>query len=289
MSRTSHPSAGFGLIELMIAMTLGLLVLGAAFAVFQSNLRTFNANDGQNRIQENARVAYAMLANDVRGVSSSACSAESSVRGSDSSSDAFRNALSVASGKITTVSAEDMSYRIASGATASAITLVETTPAAKDVFKANDIVMVCNGSMTGFAKVGSVSGQTITFSAALPFNPGDTLGASPASVSIASLRNHTWSVAANGGTTANSMYVNRNDGSGDQEVANGVQSLTATYHVTGRTDYVASGSANFVPQSVDAVRVSMPIRSVMPGKSGGESQTINRNVAATVAIRNRGL
>ena len=59
MSRfRSSPHAGFGLIELMISMVLGLLVLGAAIAVFQSNQRTFNANEGQNRIQEGARAAY---------------------------------------------------------------------------------------------------------------------------------------------------------------------------------------------------------------------------------------
>ena len=45
MSRLRHEvQAGFGLIELMISMVLGLLVLGAAIAVFQSNQRSFNAN-----------------------------------------------------------------------------------------------------------------------------------------------------------------------------------------------------------------------------------------------------
>ena len=58
--------AGFGLIELMIAMVLGLLVLGAAIAVFQSNQRTFDANEGTNRIQEGARVAFEMMASDLR-------------------------------------------------------------------------------------------------------------------------------------------------------------------------------------------------------------------------------
>ncbi|QNN47131.1 prepilin-type N-terminal cleavage/methylation domain-containing protein [Thermomonas brevis] len=88
MSRSRQ--VGFGLIELMVAMMLGLLVLGAAVAVFQSNLRTFNANDGQNRVQENARVAYELLSKDVRSTGSSACSAEASVLGTDSMSNAFK-------------------------------------------------------------------------------------------------------------------------------------------------------------------------------------------------------
>ena len=66
--------AGFGLIELMIAMVLGLLVLGAAIAVFQSNQRTFDANEGTNRIQEGARVAYELMSKDIRAAGGSACS-----------------------------------------------------------------------------------------------------------------------------------------------------------------------------------------------------------------------
>ena len=66
--------AGFGLIELMIAMVLGLLVLGAAIAVFQSNQRTFDANEGTNRIQEGARVAYELMSKDIRAAGGAACS-----------------------------------------------------------------------------------------------------------------------------------------------------------------------------------------------------------------------
>ncbi|HQX92961.1 MAG TPA: prepilin-type N-terminal cleavage/methylation domain-containing protein, partial [Thermomonas sp.] len=97
MSQESIPmqgrAQGFTLIELMIAMVLGLLVLGAALAVFQSNQKTFSANEGQNRVQENARIAYEMLSKDVRSVRSSACSSEAMVLGSDSNSAAFRAPL----------------------------------------------------------------------------------------------------------------------------------------------------------------------------------------------------
>ena len=65
---------GFGLIELMISMVLGLLVLGAAIAVFQSNQRTFDANEGTNRIQEGARVAYELMSKDIRAAGGAACS-----------------------------------------------------------------------------------------------------------------------------------------------------------------------------------------------------------------------
>lgn len=285
MSRSRQ--VGFGLIELMVAMMLGLLVLGAAVAVFQSNLRTFNANDGQNRVQENARVAYELLSKDVRSTGSSACSAEASVLGTDSMSNAFKAPLSGSATQLTTVSADDISYRVKT-ASKSFVQLVESAPDATDIFKAGDKVMVCNAAMTGFAEIASISGQTVTFTAELEFDPSLTDYGDAASISIARYRNNQWLVKANGGATGNSLYVNRNGG-GDQEVANGVQSMGLTYHqfANGNPNTYVAAPGNF--QYVDAVRMYMPLRAVMPSKAPGESDVVNRNVASAVSIRNRTL
>lgn len=280
---------GFGLIELMVAMVLGLLVLGAAVAVFQSNLRTFNANDGQNRVQENARVAYELLSKDVRSTGSSACSAEASVLGADTTSTAFRSPLSGTATQLTTLSADDISYRVKTSSKSSVV-LVETAPNATDIFKVGDEVMVCNAAMTGFAKIASIAGQTVTFVSELEFDPGLTDYGDAASVSIARFRSNQWLVKANSSATGNSLYVNRNGG-GDQEVADGVQSLALSYHqfANGNPNvYVAPPTAiDF--RYVDAVRMFMPLRAVMPSKNPGESDVVNRNVAATTSIRNRSL
>lgn len=280
---------GFGLIELMVAMLLGLLVLGAAVAVFQSNLRTFNANDGQNRVQENARVAYELLTKDVRSTGSSACSAEASVLGSDSMSNAFKAPLSGSATQLTTVSADDISYRVKTSSKSS-VQLVESAPNATDIFKVGEVVMVCNAAMTGFAKIASISGQTVTFASELEFDPGLTDYGDAASVSIARFRSNQWLVKANASATGNSLYVNRNGG-GDQEVADGVQSLALTYHqfANGNPSVYAVPSAASDFQYVDAVRIFMPMRAVMPSKTPGESDVVNRNVAATASIRNRSL
>ncbi|HOV97338.1 MAG TPA: prepilin-type N-terminal cleavage/methylation domain-containing protein [Thermomonas sp.] len=292
MSHKSQPlqrrSQGFTLVELMIAMVLGLLVLGAALAVFQSNQRTFSSNEGQNRVQENARIAYEMMGRDIRSVGSSACSSEAMVLGSDSNSTAFRAPLNNDGTGMSVTSADDLSYRVASGTgSTTSVTLLESTPSASDIFKAGDVVMVCNAAMTGFATVGSVAGQKINFSAALPFDPSDTANASPGSISIARFRTNRWYVATNGRGSGNSLWVARSGGAG-QEVADGVQSATLAFHQASGgtpTTYVASPT-NF--QYVDAVRFTLPIRAVSELKSG-ENRNINRNLAATVSIRNRGL
>lgn len=283
-----HRPNGFTLVELMIALVLGLLVLGAALAVFQSNQRTFSANEGQNRVQENARIAYEMMSKDIRSVGSSACSKESMVMGTDTNSTTFRAPLGYSGAGMVTVSADDLSYRVDPAATsASFVTLVESTPAASDIFTANDVVMVCNAAMTGFATVASVAGQKITFTAALPFDPADTNNAAPGSVSIARFRNNRWYVANNGRDSAKSLWLSRSGAAG-QEVADGVQSMTLAFHRSSGgtpTTYEAAPSSY---EAVDAVRFTVPLRAVSQSKVN-ENRNINRNLAATVSIRNRGL
>lgn len=56
---------GLSLVELMIAMTLGLLVIGAVAGVFLSSSRNFAQDERLSRMQENARYALHVLAEDL--------------------------------------------------------------------------------------------------------------------------------------------------------------------------------------------------------------------------------
>ena len=64
---------GFSLIELMIAMLLGLLVVAAAGGVFISNKRVYNAAETLGRIQENTRVAFELMSRDIREAGGNPC------------------------------------------------------------------------------------------------------------------------------------------------------------------------------------------------------------------------
>lgn len=65
---------GVTLIELMIALVLGLLVVGAAIGIFVSNRQAFRATENLSRVQENARVAYELMAREVREAGGNPCS-----------------------------------------------------------------------------------------------------------------------------------------------------------------------------------------------------------------------
>ena len=57
---------GLSLIEVMIALVLGLIVVGAAGAIFISNKRVYATTESVARIQENTRVAFELMARDMR-------------------------------------------------------------------------------------------------------------------------------------------------------------------------------------------------------------------------------
>jgi type IV pilus assembly protein PilW len=66
-------SAGMTLVELMVAMVLGLMVAGAAVGIFLSNRQAYGATDNLGRVQENARVAFELMARDIREAGGNAC------------------------------------------------------------------------------------------------------------------------------------------------------------------------------------------------------------------------
>lgn len=57
---------GFSLIELMVAITLGFIVVGAVGYLFLGSRQSFRTTDNLSRMQENARYALETMARDVR-------------------------------------------------------------------------------------------------------------------------------------------------------------------------------------------------------------------------------
>lgn len=64
---------GIGLIELMIALLLGLMVIGGATSVFLSNKQSYRSNSALSQVQENSRIAFELLARDIRQAGLTGC------------------------------------------------------------------------------------------------------------------------------------------------------------------------------------------------------------------------
>ena len=64
---------GFTLIELMVAMVLGLVVIGGVLSVLLANKRSYRTNEGLSQIEETSRSAFELLARDFRQTAANGC------------------------------------------------------------------------------------------------------------------------------------------------------------------------------------------------------------------------
>ncbi|MAR89502.1 MAG: pilus assembly protein PilW [Pseudomonadales bacterium] len=82
MGRNTLPAAlrqaGFSLVELMIALVLGLVLMGGVIQVFLSTKQAYNLNEEMAWIQENARFAVGFMAEDMRMAGYYGCASRSS-------------------------------------------------------------------------------------------------------------------------------------------------------------------------------------------------------------------
>lgn len=76
---TNRAVRGFSLIELLVAMTLGLFILGGVMSVFISSKQSYAQQDALGQMQENARFTLEMLTRDTRMAGFAACSSNTSV------------------------------------------------------------------------------------------------------------------------------------------------------------------------------------------------------------------
>lgn len=67
-------SAGFSLVELMVALALSLILLAGVLAIFASSRTTYETTDRLSRIQENGRFALDSIVRDLRSAGYLGCS-----------------------------------------------------------------------------------------------------------------------------------------------------------------------------------------------------------------------
>jgi len=183
----------------MIALVLGLLVIGAAVAVFLSNKQSYRTNLALGQVQENARIAFELMARDVRQAGLTGCGNSGRVgnvlnNGTNAGGTVawyadFGNAIrgydaSVADPAVT--SGTSSAQRIAA---TSSITLIGAAPAGTSVathtlanrsftltggnpgLQAGDLIVVCDPDHAVIAQITGFSGGALVTS-----NTGATPG-----------------------------------------------------------------------------------------------------------------
>ncbi|HEY0661439.1 MAG TPA: PilW family protein [Lysobacter sp.] len=183
---------GLSLIELMIALLLGLLVVGGAIGIFSSNRRAYNATESLSRVQENARVAFEMMSRDVREAGGTPCAKNlpvgNVVKGSatrwwtnwGNGLQGYDNASANADFKIEAASnnvvANTDALDVLSGSAMSGLTVVDNDPDADTNsanfklnqkpgdagFKDGDLVMVCDYRQASLLQITNVQDTSAT-------------------------------------------------------------------------------------------------------------------------------
>ena len=127
---------GMTLVELMIAMVIGLIVLGAVSSVFISTRQTFRTTDSLSRIQESARFALEMMARDIRMAGYIGCGNLNSI-----------DVDMLATGSITNLlfdNAVETEDGVSSSATIGGVALVEDTDTVSIIGAFDPAVVVAN-------------------------------------------------------------------------------------------------------------------------------------------------
>ncbi len=300
-----YPHArGVSLIELMIAMLLGLLVVGAAIGIFLTNRQTYAATEGLGRVQENVRTAFELMARDVREAGGNPCDSSLptvNVTAADPTTDWrtdwVRPVIGFENGSLpASVAGTDAIQLLSGGAGVSTVTshnaatMLFTLNAAHG-FSTGDVLLVCDPQQLSIFRVSSNTGNTVGH-AATGGNCSDSLGSLPSVCSgtafthlpnsvMTQLNATRWYVAANG-RNGNSLY--QNVGGTVGEVAEGVQDMQITYLLTGATGYV-NGSAVTDWAQVRAVRFDLTLAS--QDRVGSDGNPITRQLIHVVTIRSR--
>ncbi|WP_194789068.1 PilW family protein [Pseudomonas sp. UFMG81] len=100
-------SVGFGLIEALLALALGLMLLAAASQLFGSAYQAWRLQGATARLQEDARLALQRLAEDIRMAGMFGClRLEATDFKSSGAAEAFATPITIAPGSLTLVGAE---------------------------------------------------------------------------------------------------------------------------------------------------------------------------------------
>lgn len=315
LSRTHerrYAQAGVSLVELMIAITLGLVAVGAAMSIFLANRKSFALVEGLARVQENARFAVDMLSRDIREAGNAVCGGnlpsvnivpsgnawatwDRGLVGDDWNS-GFPEPTSGSPLQIANTDSL-LLWSASSGGTpiqitAHAINTGTFTTSTTPGYAQADVVTACDGSQLLTFVVSSVTNQTVSYS-----NGASLTKAIAAGGFLNTLSAEQWYVGQSTTGAASSLRrISRSKTTGstqNDEMVEGVTNMQIQYllgDATGApaaTAYVDAASVTDWTKVI-AVRVTLTLATQdSVGSTGSATATVSRTVPITVGIKRR--
>jgi type IV pilus assembly protein PilW len=316
---------GFGMIELMIALVLGVVVLGGALSLFASNRQAFRATEGLSRLQENARIGFEMMTRDVRDAAGTPCAKNipmgNVVNGGPASwwlsfgngIDGFDGAqalpgIAFGAAPAERVNGTDAIVLHSGGSSGASVIKHNPVSAQFDLntsthdFVAGDILLVCDyvqstvmqmsGPMATNATVvhntGTGSPGNCSKGLGFPTDCSSTIGKKyqyGPNSIIAKLNAVAWYIG-NNARGGRSLYRKLASAAPD-EIAEGVSDLQLTYLLPSKSAYADATNADVAAgwKDVNAVRIAFTAASTE--KVGTGFVPLTRTVVEVAALRNR--
>lgn len=160
-------SRGFTLVELMIAMVLGLVLLGGVLGIFLSNQTTNRVNNELASLQSSSRLAFQLMSQDIKSAGFSGCNNSrrvvSVIAGAPAWSQWQRGGLE---GYASGANGLSESLRLMYGAGESVSVSTHVPPVintnASSTLRVNDIAMICDDIQTSIFQVSGVTATTVS-------------------------------------------------------------------------------------------------------------------------------
>jgi type IV pilus assembly protein PilW len=311
---TMRLSKGFSLTELMVAMVLGLIVVGGVIGVFITNQNTSRFNNTLIDIQQISRHGFQLMARDIRSAGFSGCG----------NVDRFMNVLNVAgaqpwatwnggllglqapvaaiNGLAPTANTDAIRVMYSGGQSNGVTSHVppQFTLNSAPTFRVGDIAAVCDDTLTSIFEVSAIAGTTVNHAIAGTINCSTNLGfisplncgAVPArtfmsNAMIMRFESVAWFVAPSQDDAAvTSLYRASLVGNTqvNEEVLFGISGLNLLYlDATTRQLRTANAVTNW--GDIIAVQVNMTIHDALLGQVAVPANV--RTMGFTVTLRNR--
>jgi len=223
---TSYLQHGLSLVELMVAMTIGLILMLGATGVLITNQRAFSATEGLSGIQESGRIAVDMLSRDLREAGGHPCLTMSlfDQTSGNANAVAFRTQLEQNSGVLLNVdngpdnmTGQGALQLVTVNDTQSITAQAGTTLTVPNALAAGDIIIACTGKAAYLLEVSAANAASITVSSA----PATNL--TGATVAMG-LNFRLWYIGSNADGRIDSLYRQVGN-AGPEEMVDNVVSL----------------------------------------------------------------
>ncbi len=293
---------GLTLVELMVAMTVGLILMAGVIQIFASNKQTYRIQDATSRLQENGRFAVDMLRRDIRmagfwGCNSNITNVSSNLNNPGNYVDITLGGISGTDGAagapdtITLQGAYNSGLNVNSHSQAAASF---ATPAGNDLQRF-EIILVSDCTKADISQISNAtpaSGSVVVNTGVgAPGNASKPPQYPPGS-SIYHVRKVTYSIQS-GASGQPSLF--RSEDGVDQEVVEGVEDMQILYGEDTDADgtanrYVPAGTAGLILENVVSVRLALTLRTLEDNvalTTANGDRRIRNTFSTTIVLRNR--